>query len=529
MSTSLDVLLLATSWIHVLLAPYTKVEESFNLHATHDVLMYGVSSDALKNYDHFVFPGAVPRTFIGSVLLAWLSTPFIQAANALGLLSDKFQLQIAVRLALATYNVVGLSLLRRGVSRRYGGPAGVLFVLLTCTQFHLPFYMGRTWPNMFALLPVNIASFLLWNRAPNALRPTSKSVHTAIALLTFTTVVFRSEVLLLLGPLILQALISGYTSLSNIIKVGISAGLSSIALTVLVDSYFWQRWPLWPELYGIYFNVVQGNSSAWGVSPFSAYFTSHLPKLLLSSSILSVVGAVIDARVRALLWPAIVFVILLSVLPHKEWRFIVYVVPLFNVAAARGATWLVSMRKSNIIGRLCFLFVAGLLVANCVATYFFTVTSMANYPGGEALSRFNELYASRQNVHVHISNLAAQTGASLFLQTHAPPYLPGYSIAPPEHSAYWRYDKTENLTPTALTASGNITHAIAEITDRAAPNSFAATGFPKHQWIMTAVITGLERLRLDFARIKSMEPWKVLSFSRGDQLVILERRGQSQS
>ncbi len=49
MSTSLDVLLLATSWIHVLLAPYTKVEESFNLHATHDVLMYGVSSDSLKN------------------------------------------------------------------------------------------------------------------------------------------------------------------------------------------------------------------------------------------------------------------------------------------------------------------------------------------------------------------------------------------------------------------------------------------------------------------------------------------------
>ncbi len=132
-------------------------------------------------------------------------------------------------------------------------------------------------------------------------------------------------------------------------------------------------------------------------------------------------------------------------------------------------------------------------------------------------------------VHVHISNLAAQTGASLFLQTHAPPYLPDYSIAPPEHSAYWKYDKTENLTPAALTASSNITHAIAEITDRTAPNSFAATGFPKHQWIMTAVITGLERLRIDFARIKSMEPWKVLSFSRGDQLVILERRGQSQS
>jgi alpha-1,6-mannosyltransferase len=45
----LDQLILATGWMHVLLAPYTKVEESFNLHATHDVLMYGVSPRALPN------------------------------------------------------------------------------------------------------------------------------------------------------------------------------------------------------------------------------------------------------------------------------------------------------------------------------------------------------------------------------------------------------------------------------------------------------------------------------------------------
>lgn len=44
-----DGLLFGVAWAHVLLAPYTKVEESFNLHATHDVLMYGLSPAALHN------------------------------------------------------------------------------------------------------------------------------------------------------------------------------------------------------------------------------------------------------------------------------------------------------------------------------------------------------------------------------------------------------------------------------------------------------------------------------------------------
>lgn len=55
---------------------------------------------------------------------------------------------------------------------------------------------------------------------------------------------------------------------------------------------------------------------------------------------LSALGAILDVRIRRLLLPCIAYVTAISFLGHKEWRFIIYVVPLFNIAAARGAKWM---------------------------------------------------------------------------------------------------------------------------------------------------------------------------------------------
>jgi alpha-1,6-mannosyltransferase len=118
----------------------------------------------------------------------------------------------------------------------------------------------------------------------------------------------------------------------------------------------------------------------------------------------------VDSRLDALVVQALSFVTCLSFIGHKEWRFIIYVVPLLNVAAARGARTLsvhfgsletslshrsmcsVSLRKGTLFGRFCFGAFVMMLFANSVCTLAYTYISIGNYPGGASLARFNDHY-----------------------------------------------------------------------------------------------------------------------------------------
>jgi alpha-1,6-mannosyltransferase len=56
----------------------------------------------------------------------------------------------------------------------------------------------------------------------------------------------------------------------------------------------------------------------------------------MATAVFIPVGFMQDTRIRALVRPSLLYIFLMSFLGHKEWRFVVYVVPLLNIAAAHG-------------------------------------------------------------------------------------------------------------------------------------------------------------------------------------------------
>ncbi|CAG8637864.1 12684_t:CDS:2, partial [Acaulospora colombiana] len=316
MESALDLILLAAAWAHVFLAPYTKVEESFNLHAAHDVFFHGVSKSALRKYDHFVFPGVVPRSFVGSVFLGGTARPVVALLSKIGLVQTKLDVQIISK-DTDSRNI--FQRIKASIWRRFGRRTAILFALLSAIQFHLPFWMGRTLPNMLALIP--------FNEALAQMISIDGSSEVAVVMLTFAAVVFRAELAVYLA------------------------------------------------VYGF-------------------------------------------------------FVLLKSRVKFKRLFFI----EKMDVAGAARLELQCSSGEERGMG--------GTILGTLAITSLLTHISYSNYPGGEALYLMNQI--KLENVNLHVGNLAAQSGASLFLQEHSSPFLSleRNLVARPGN---WTYDKTEHL------------------------------------------------------------------------------------
>ncbi|KAH8732778.1 Alg9-like mannosyltransferase family-domain-containing protein [Phaeosphaeriaceae sp. PMI808] len=443
--------------IHLFVSPYTKVEESFNIQAIHDIIVHGIPTEnadqfLTANYDHVSFPGSVPRTFAGALLLSGLSRPYV------ALVKDGEQMQLVVRSVLGLINAAALIAFGRSVQRAFGKSAGIWFTLFQASQFHVIYYASRTLPNMFALIFSNLALRSLLN-ASSLPWEGSRGYRLSLYLLTVAGIVFRSELAILLGTITLYLLISQKIS---IIKVIIPAGLGGLIIgllcTVPLDSFFWQSFPLWPEWTGFYYNTIQGHSADWGVSPWHFYIANALPRLLLNPAVyvLCIPIAVMNVATRGpsldLLIPSLAFVGLYSFLPHKEWRFIIYVIPGLTGVAAAGASWIWTRRtKSVVYATLSLVLVSSVMISFAASTSVLALSSL-NYPGGVALNVLHHgvEHPKKSHINVYFDNLACQTGVTRFLESHhgAQTILDVLETRDILAKRTWSYDKTED--PSAL-------------------------------------------------------------------------------
>lgn len=251
---NLKSVLLYSILYYIWLCPYSKVEESFNIQASHDLLRYGdlllfndhrqqPTLNAKIAFDHLEFPGVVPRTFLGPIFLAAVSWPAHIIFHFLNLpLSCS---QLIVRSSLGIISWYAFTEFSDAVSIRFGHRAGSLTNLLAALQFHMPFYMSRTLPNTFALI-ICLIAYSLWLRG--------RALSTLL-LVAWAMMIFRCDLLLVIAPLTLQLLISKEVSFWRTATRGIFTSVVALALSVSVDSYFWHRWDekcIW--------NMVEQNS-----------------------------------------------------------------------------------------------------------------------------------------------------------------------------------------------------------------------------------------------------------------------------
>lgn len=485
------VLLIAIVFL-VFRCPFNKVEESFNTQATHDILHYRWwhYDEMVRSFDHLEFPGVVPRTFIGPMILGIFTYPLKMALYICMNTLPKLSEQIIMRSVLGIWLWWCYCSFTRAISVRFGTVDGIdtgsLTSALTALQFHLPFYMSRTLPNTFALSGCLLAYSAWLHRKPLL----------SVCVIGAFAVLFRCDLLVLLGPLALQQLIAGEIKFWSTLAIGISVVLGALALTLCIDTYFWGPHfqdgsnPLglvWPEGLVLFYNTVENKSSNWGTHVWHWYASSALPRALNVSLVLlvagilglqqprieSTVGAVLKSfvlyfddyndnntkiiheRHRRMLYyicPAFCFISLYSFLPHKELRFVFPAVPLLTLGAAvslqrllctnekarinvslADASWMHKILNWTIrIGLLCL----GIIALICYDG--FLVAATHNYSGGDAL---HWLTRSEQGIagsvmkthYVHIAPDACMTGVSRFGQ---PPIVAGKDVV---------YSKEENL------------------------------------------------------------------------------------
>lgn len=284
-----DLLLCVCIIAHIVLAPYTKVEESFNMQAMHDLLYtekieevrtnqtplkgervrrFSVPDDPnhqshtlllffflFLQYDHLEFSGVVPRSFFGPHLIVGLVRPWVRLFEGLGMMtSSKAGAALMVRVCMGAVFIMTFRYLRSAFVRKFREPKlSNIISILCCCQFHLLFYCSRPLANTFATFTINLAlsyfvvSTIRFDQQTSSSSSSNRSLSSkekyemyehevqrtsaagwSIVWFAVTCIFFRCDMILLAGCVIVTSFIGGWLDLKTFFKYGFLTSVVSI-------------------------------------------------------------------------------------------------------------------------------------------------------------------------------------------------------------------------------------------------------------------------------------------------------------
>ncbi|KAG7691432.1 hypothetical protein KL933_005338 [Ogataea haglerorum] len=410
-----------------MISPYTKVEESFNLQAIHDLVNYGIRD--LHHFDHKEFPGVVKRSFVGPLMVFIASKPlltiidifdaWISPASSFYHKDTQLVRQLTVRFVLGLLNLISFIKLREAISKNarlslQGKQIQLWFSILQFSQFHFFYYASRTLPN-FVAMPM-VSTGISWVLQGHTI--------SGISLIIATGIILRIEILAFGILFYIIAIALRELNLRNTLPKILTTSISASLVTMLVDTYFWQD-PSFPEVESFYFNVIKGKSAQWGTEPFYTYFTKYIPKLFVLPMVpvLALFGLFVPSyhstKAKIIIFSSCTYILLMSIQSHKEWRFIVYSLPGILLSAS---CFLAKIEpRTRLLKSIMFAVVCLVVSVSYIFSIFAGFVSSFNYPGGYALQLLNDRlstamisYPSNNPMMIHLNVKSRMTGASLF-------------------------------------------------------------------------------------------------------------------
>lgn len=245
------------------------------------------------------------------------------------------------------------------------------YIVLSYFLWFLPFlnvrFSSEIWSGLFFLVAVAIVQK----------KSCTQIVHwILIGVFVGVSFLFRFQSIVLAMCLILWLVIVKKEALTNIFFILISA-LVMLQLGILIDYWFYGRY-LYTFWNYFYVNIVLGVSSQFGILPWY-YFLERVAKAALYPiGVIILFCAIVMAFRRwnsLIIWITIPFVLLHSLIPHKELRFLfplINFIPFILISAWQEMSELQFVKK-RISGKVrrCFLVCFATINSACIVIMIF--------------------------------------------------------------------------------------------------------------------------------------------------------------